>query len=345
MRNKARVPASGALFFSRTWDFLNVYLEKQAGRSPATRNSYRDSLTVFKNYLIGQLGKSIGTFRFSDCTKDCVYGFREYLLKNGIEASSVNVRVAAIRAYLYYAADRDIAVQSVALAIGQISPCKTVKRERPVLTEEALAALLSAPPSTRTGVRDRAILILLYDTAVRVSELLDIKIGNIELNSADTCIFITGKGKKERRVSLTEKCVKHLNEYLRVYHPDLSKDAWLFSTTIKGVTSRMSVGNVQRIVKKYAEQVRKSGIDIPDSVHCHMLRRTRATNLYQDGVAIDLVSTILGHARIDTTRAYYAKPSVEQIRQAVESVPTPIADEKPLWEGNEEEMARLCGLR
>lgn len=345
MRNNTHSPSTDALFFSRTWDFLNVYLEKQAGRSPATRESYRDSLTVFKNYLISQLGKSIGTFRFSDCTKECVYSFREYLLKNGIEASSVNVRVAAIRAYLYYAADRDISIQSVALAIGQISPCKTVKKENPVLTEEALAALLSAPPNTRTGVRDRAILILLYDTAVRVSELLDIKIGNIELESNDTNIFIKGKGKKERRVSLTEKGARHLKEYLRLFHPNASKDDYLFSTTIKGVTDRMSVGNVQRIVKKYAEQVRKSGIDIPDSVHCHMLRRTRATNLYQDGVAIDLVSTILGHARIDTTRTHYAKPSVEQLRQAMESVPTPVSEEKPLWEGNEQEMARICGLR
>lgn len=91
--------------------------------------------------------------------------------------------------------------------------------------------------------------------------------------------------------------------------------------------------------------MRDSGIDLPKSVHCHMFRRTRATNLYQDGVAIELVSTVLGHARTDTTKSYYAKPSVEQLRAAMESVPTPVESESPLWVGNEDEMARMCGLR
>lgn len=345
MKNKKSRLPSELLFFSKTWDFLNTYLVNQAGRSPVTAESYRDSLTVFKNYLVDYLGLSIGTFLFSDCTKECVYGFREYLLQKGIQPSSVNVRVAAIRTYLNYAADRDISIQAVALAIGQISPCKTVKKEKPILSEPALAALLSAPPNTKIGVRDRVILILLYDTAVRISELLNIRLCDITMDTKYPSIFITGKGNKERRIQLTNKALQHLKEYIRVYHRNTSNEAYLFSTTIKGVTDQMSVSNVQRIIKKYAMQVREQGIDLPESVHCHMFRRTRATNLYQDGVAIELVSTVLGHARTETTKNYYAKPSVEQLREAMESVPTPATDEQPLWEGNEKEMARLCGLR
>lgn len=341
---KAKVPR-GQLFFSKTWDFLNVYLARQAKRSPDTIESYRDSLTIFKNYLTDELGKSIGTFQFSECTKDFIYNFREYLLEKGSKPSTVNVRVTAIRSYLNYAADMDISIQSVALAISQISPCKTVKKEKPILSEEALAAILSAPPDSRFGVRDRTILVLLYDTAVRISELLNIKISDIILETKYPSLFITGKGNKERSIQLTAKAVLHLKEYLRVYHRDSPKDAYLFSTTIKGVIDRMSVGNVQRIVKKYAAIVDAQGIEIPESVHCHMFRRTRATNLYQDGVAIELVSTVLGHARTDTTKNYYAKPSVEQLREAMESPQTPASKEIPLWEGNEEEMARMCGLR
>ena len=346
MKSKTAKTASyHLLFFSRTWEFLNVYLVQQAGRSPSTEESYRDSLTVFKNYIVYQLGKSIGTFQFSDCTKECIYGFREYLLQNGTQPSSVNVRVAAIRTYLRYVAELDVSVQSVALSIGTISPCKTVKKERPILSEEALAALLAAPPNTKIGLRDRTILIFLYDTAIRVSELLGIRICDISMESKYPSIFITGKGNKERRIQLTEKTVQHLSEYMRVYHQKSSREAYLFSTTIKGVASQMSVGNVQRIIKKYAAQVRESGIHLPDSVHCHMFRRTRATNLYQDGVAIELVSTVLGHARMETTRSYYAAPSVEQLREAMESVSIPTRAEKMQWEGNEEEMARRCGLR
>lgn len=206
--------------------------------------------------------------------------------------------------------------------------------------------MLSAPPNTRFGVRDRTILIILYDTAVRVSELINIRLCDISIDSKYPSIFITGKGNKERRIQITDKAIQHLKEYIRVFHHDSPPDAYLFSTTIKGVTDHMSVGNVQRIVKKYSASVRASGIAMPESVHCHMFRRTRATNLYQDGVAIELVSTVMGHAKTETTKSYYAKPSIEQLRNAMESVPAPIdANEIVLWEGDEEKMARLCGLR
>ena len=76
-----------------------------------------------------------------------------------------------------------------------------------------------------------------------------------------------------------------------------------------------------------------------------MLRRTRATNLYQDGVDLELLSAILGHAKIETTKTHYAKPSMAQLRESMESVPIPVNDEKPLWIGSEDEMARACGLR
>ena len=207
MKNKSAKISTEQLFFSQTWNFLNVYLVKQVGRSQATAESYRDSLTIFKNYLVGELGKSISTFQFSDCTKECIYNFREYLLANGSQPSTVNVRVAAIRAYLNYASDMDISIQSVALAISQISPCKTIKKEKPILSDDALAAILSAPPNTKFGVRDRAILILLYETAVRISELLNIRLCDIAMESKYPNIFITGKGNKERTIQLTAKAV------------------------------------------------------------------------------------------------------------------------------------------
>jgi len=334
-----------ALFFSLTWDFLNEYLPKQAGHSADTVESYRDSLTLFRRFLIEAQHKSLAKFKFSDCTKDCIYSFREHLHQGGSQPSTVNVRVTAIRTYLNYAADRDISIQSIALAISQIKPLKKIHKEQEVLSEDALAAILSAPPQTKMGLRDRTILITLYDSAIRLSELLSIRIGDMNLDGEYPYAFIHGKGNKERSVQLTEKSVGHLKEYIRVFHATPSRAAYLFSTTIKGNTDKMSSGNVQRILKQCSDIARQSCDDIPSSVHPHMLRRTRATNLYQDGVAIELVSTALGHARIETTKSHYAKPSVSQLRDALESVPTPTKNEEPLWRGDEEEMARRCGLR
>jgi len=334
-----------ALFFSLTWDFLNEYLPKQAGHSPATVESYRDSLTLFRRFLRDAQHKSLAKFKFSDCTKDCIYGFREHLHQSGSKPSTVNVRVTAIRTYLNYAADRDVSVQSVALAISQIKPCKKVQEEKIILSEDALTAILSAPPQTKMGLRDRVILVTMYDSAVRLNELLSIKLGDITLHGEYPYVFIHGKGNKERTVQLTNKTVNHLKEYIRVFHANSSRDAFLFSTTIKGKTDKMSSGNVQRLLKHYTNIARKTCSDIPESVHPHMFRATRATNLYQDGIALELVSTILGHAKMETTKTHYAKPSVAQLRDALESVPTPTKNEEPLWVGNEEEMARRCGLR
>ena len=228
MKNKKNTISPELLFFSKTWNFLNVYLLKQVVRSPETVESYRDSLTIFKNYVVDVMGKSIASFQFSECTKDVIYSYREYLMEKGKKPSTVNVRIAAIRSYLNYTADTDVSIQSVALAISQVSPCKTVKEEKVILSQEALTALLAAPPNTKFGLRDKTILILLYDTAVRISELLNIRIGDIALDTKYPNIFITGKGNKQRTIQLTEKAVEHLKEYLRIYHKQSGKDANFF---------------------------------------------------------------------------------------------------------------------
>jgi len=338
-------PTTSALFFSYTWDFFNVYLPNLERRSSHTIESYRDSLTVFRRYLTDDLHRSLAKFTFSDCTKDLLFDFRIRLEQGGNEPSTINVRMTAIRVYLNYAADNDVSIQSVALSAASIRPRKEVQKEKATLSENALEAILAAPPLTKRGMRDRAILITLYDSAMRIDELLSIKLQDVSLDGKFPGILLHGKGNKERRISLTEKTVGHLKQYLQTFHAHSSPDAALFATTIKGKTSAMSPGNVRRLITQYADVARANGSDMPESVHPHMFRRTRATNLYQDGVAIELVSTILGHAQIETTKTHYAKPSLAQIRASIEAVPTPAADEKPLWVGNEDEMARACGLR
>lgn len=333
------------LFFSLTLEFLEVYLPKQIGRSKHTVESYRDSLTLFRQYVTEVRKASIIKFAFSDCTKDLLFDFRRHLEQRGSEPSTINVRMTAIRAYLNFAADKDVALQSVALAAATIPPRKKIQKEKETLSEEALSAILAAPPMTKMGMRDRAIIITLYDSALRLEELLSVRLCDITLHGNYPCILIEGKGKKERRITITEKTVGHLTQFIQVFHADSSPDADLFSTTIKEVTKAMSPGNVQRILKKYADIARAHCPDIPESVHPHMFRRTRATNLYQDGTPIELVATILGHAQVETTKLHYAKPSLAQMRDSMESVPTPAADEEPLWIGHEEEMARACGLR
>ncbi len=333
------------LFFSMTYEFLDVYMPDQVGMSPQTIRSYRDALTVFRRYLYEECAISISKFLFSDCTKDRLLGFIDHMKDRGCRAGTCNQRIAAIKSYVWYAADKDIALEPIAIRISKIPACKERKTEREILSDEALAAILRQPPNTKMGLRNRTIMTLLYDSATRISELLGLKLGDININGDEPYIRVLGKGSRERIVGISVEAANHLKSYINIYHSAPQKDNFLFFTTIKGATNMMSVGNAERFIKQYADEVRGLGIDIPKSVYPHMLRRTRATNLYQDGVDLELVSKVLGHSKTETTKIY-AKPSLEQMRSAMESVETPFQKEVlPLWEGNEEEMARLFGLR
>lgn len=336
------VSLNKSLFFSKTNEYLNVYLPRQAVKSEKTIKTYADALTVFRRYLYEERGISIRSFKFEDCTRDLLLEYLAYLKKDH-KVSSCNNRMAAIKSYLWYVADGDISMQSIALMASKVPHIREPKITRDIIREQDFKALLLAPPDTKTGIRDKVIMILLYDSAVRVSELLSLDVSSINFSSSPVYIRIHGKGDKERIVSITEKTVEHLQMYLKIYHPDNNKDRPLFYTAIKGRTDRMSPGNVARIINKYAAAIREDHPDLPEKIYPHMFRRTRACNLYQDGVDLELVSRILGHSSTQTTRIY-AAPSVEMLREAMKENKA-VPDETPLWLDDESELARLCGIR
>ena len=331
------------LFFSKTLDFLTSYLPTQLHKSQNTIRSYRDALTIFRRYITESLHSTIRVFRFSDCTYEILLGFLEYLRNKGNSEATCNYRLTAIRSYLWYAADLDISIQSIALSASHIPHLRTPKMTRETISKDDMTALLAAPPATKKGKRDQLILVLLYDSAIRVSELLDLDVRSINLNAEIPYIRVLGKGEKERIVSITEKTVNHVRAYLKLYHPEHNPDHPLIYTEIKGRKGRMSVGNVERIIKKYVEQLRPTHPDLPKTVYPHMFRRTRSTNLYQDGVELELISRILGHSSTETTRIY-AVPSMEMMRKAMESG-TLAVNEEQQWPDDDGEIAKLCGLR
>lgn len=331
------------LFFSKTLDFLDHYLPEQVKKSANTIETYRDALTVFRRFLSEGEHVSIRTFQFEDCTHDLLLKFLESLKRNGSAETTCNNRLAAIKAYLWYAADSDISIQPVALTTSHVPFLKAPKLTREIISEDDLSALLTAPQTTKIGMRDQMIMILLYDSAVRVSELISMDVRSVNLNAAIPYIRVYGKGDKERIVAITDATAGHIRKYLKLYHQELSPDSPLFYTVIKGIRGRMSTGNIERIIKKYADQIRLDHPTLPKSCYPHMVRRTRATNMYQDGTDLELIARILGHSSTETTRIY-AVPSIDMIRKAMERG-NPATDEKQEWPDDEAEIARLCGLR
>ena len=138
--------------------------------------------------------------------------------------------------------------------------------------------------------------------------------------------------------------MQHLRSYIKQYHPDRPIDAPLFYSRIKGNIAPLSSGNIAWIINKYADQIRPACPALPERVHPHMFRRTRATGLYRSGIEREMISVILGHSTTQMTRIY-ATPSVEMLRKAMSAATADYPEETAERETDENELARLCGLR
>ena len=333
------------LFFSMTLEFIDVWLPRQKGRSTCTVKSYRDGLSIFRRYLKDELGISIGKFTFAQCDYDCILGFLDYLSRSGCSDRTRNQRLSAIKTYLWFAADKDVSLESVALRVSKVPIKKPDEPERQVLSEAALAAIFNQIPSTRLGLRNLVMLIVLYDTAIRVAELLHLRVCDVNLNRESPYIRVLGKGNKERVVSIENDTADYIRLYLENFrNPDAPNTNMLFYAVSKGVAGAMSETNFEIMLKRYANCAREKCPDVPDSVYPHMFRRSRATHMYQDGIPISLISKILGHVKESTTRIY-AKTSLKMMQEAIAKTTHPsVKDEKDLWV-DEDEAARMCGLR
>lgn len=206
------------LFFSRTREFLDEYLTSQCSRSPHTVKAYRDALTVFRRYVTS-VGLSLKSFGFQDCTRDFLLDFMEYLQESGYEKSSCNQRLAAIKSYMWYVANGDITWQQNALIVSRVPFLRDSEKEKEILGEECLKALFSAPGNSKRGIRDATIMIILYDSAIRLSELLGLRVSDVNLQKSSPYLRIHGKGDKERIVSISDNAFRHLdiNDIIKMY--------------------------------------------------------------------------------------------------------------------------------
>ena len=213
------------------------------------------------------------------------------------------------------------------------------------MSESALKALLSQP-DTRTvkGLRNRMMIILLYDTGTRVQELVDIKISDLHLEARNPFIIVTGKGSKTRSIPLMDKTVIHLKNYLQRFHTVSANGTSnpLFYSIRSGIPHILSTDTVAIMLKNYGERARRTCHEVPERVHPHLVRHTRAMHLYQAGMPLSYIAEFLGHASINTTEIY-ASASIEMLQKALKKADPELAYEIPLWK-DEENLKKLCGL-
>lgn len=337
---------SKELFFSKTADYLDIFIVKQCNYSQKTSASYRDGLTIFKRYVESR-GYTITTYRFMDCTYDFLLDYKIYLKEElKYQPASINQRIAAVKSYVRYCASRDISVSKTYISISAVPLSKVPKRQLPIMKEEALSIMFNEPKKNRKGLRDMLIMSVLYDTAIRLDELIQLTVGDVYIRDNEAYFIIHGKGNKERKVSMDDKTYMLLNAYMNEFHKEKQLERPLIYTVIKGETKPMSHRNVQLLIKKYGEEAKKDNAEVPEPAHPHLLRRSRATGLYQNGIPLEMISRFLGHSSTETTKNHYAFASLEQMRDAMEKAAQPRnTPEEPMWKGHEDELSKLCGLR
>ena len=260
----------------------------------------------------------------------------------------LDLRLMAIRSFTKYAGILDSGKIYMQVEVGNISIRKTPGTVVEFLTVPALETLFEQPNRFKTnGYRDFCFMRLMYDTAARCQELVDAKIHDLIIRKTHATICLAGKGNKLRIVPISPSVVELLKTYLDKAHPTEQRqsDDYLFFTTHHGCKNRMSTDAVNLFMKKYGETARRACPEVPERVHPHQLRHSRAMHLYRAGMPLVLLSEFLGHADVNTTRIY-AWADTEMKRQAIQKVSKATAEDsiEPIWANDEEMIKRLYGL-
>ena len=338
--------ASGEFFgLVRRW--LTVHLPRARRLSPHTIRSYKTALNTLLDYLRQTQHRELADIDFDVITRATISGFLVWLMDTRhLAATSANQRLAAVKSFLSYCAGEDPALVAVWLDVGQVRPARCPAHPPEALTMTAVQALIRTPGQhTARCLRDTTIMLLLFDTACRIQELLDLTPIDVVTTPGRAVVTVTGKGHKTRTIPIMDKTGRHLDQYLKVFHPAvIEPGAALFYTVRDGQHHRMSQDNISYLLNKYATTARVDCPEIPQRIHAHQLRHARAMQMLRAGVALPHIKEFLGHANIATTSIYAAADS-QMVREAIQKAASTTPDLAPTWKGNDDLILQLAGLK
>ena len=299
MRNAiAPKPAS---FASLVQQFFTEYLVSQRALSPRTVACYRDALMLFLDFASQRLGRAPTAMRLTDLRPDLILAFLDHLEHNRHNAiRSRNLRLTALRAFLKFAGRRDV----TSLHVVEQAMAVPMKRfEQPMLgylTRQEMEAVLGQPGTLWSSQRDHLLLIMLYNTGARVSEIIGVRVVDVILEGA-ACVHLHGKGRKLRSIPLWDTTVVEVRAWLR-RNPALRGEAALLPNRHGLAMSRSNVA--QRLHLAVARAAENEPGILKKAVSPHTLRHTTAMHLLQSGVPFNVIAVWLGHESMNTTHRY-----------------------------------------
>ena len=328
--------------------FLSRYLPGQRNLSKNTISSYRDAFKLFLVYCESEENLKIKKICIADITPELLARYLAWLEHvRGCGIATRNQRLAAFKSFFHYV----VGVNPIHLLLCQkILGLPMKKSPRPTMSffsPEGLHLLLKQPnTATKNGRRDHAMLVLLYDTAARVQEIIDLTVRDIRLEQPAT-VILHGKGRNTRIVPISAKVASIMEQYLKERgYIGVTRvlDLPVFTNSRNCKLTRAGVAN---ILARHVKSMSVGGSHlVPKTVSPHTLRHSKAVHLLRSGVPLIYIRDFLGHVSVKTTEIY-AKVDAEETRKALEGAyEVPSQEEIPAWENDKSLkswLSKLCG--
>jgi integrase/recombinase XerC len=265
-----------------------AYLSAEKNVSQYTLRNYTKDLLEFFQFV-----RESGIDTLKDVNKQTLRSYLAQLMEQKYAKSSIARKLSAIRSFYRYLMREELVLASPAATT--VSP-RLDKRLPVFLTVEEAKRLVESPDlSQPQGQRDRAIMELLYASGLRVSELVNMNVEQMNMSTNE--IRVWGKGAKERVVLIGGPAAQALSVYINEGRRELLGSKKNNALFVNRYGERILVRRVQKILKKYARNINKN-------VHPHTLRHTFATHLLDGGADLKVVQELLGHADLSSTQIY-----------------------------------------
>ncbi len=297
--------------------FFGHYLPVQKGLSVNTVRAYRDAVKLLLGYAADTLGQTADELAIEDITEALVLDFLDQVEQG--RGCSPRTRNARQEPLLMLPCQQ---VRTIPLK-------RTTPKTIDYLEEKEMQAVFAAVDvNSRTGIRDRALLLLLYNTGARVSEIVALKLTDLRLDDSAQ-VKLLGKGQKERSGPLWPETVAAVEAYLKQRDPIEPGTERLFLNANGLPITRFGI---RHITRKYGAQVQAQQPSLPaKSLNPHTIRHTTAMHLLRAGNDINMVSYWLGHADINTTHIY-VEIDMETKHKMIDRAGAPRISKKAPWQ-------------
>jgi integrase/recombinase XerD len=323
--------------------FFVDHLITVKGLRPASVRSYRDTIRLLLLFVAQDKGTKITKLRLADLTFDRVIGFLRYLEEDRHNhVRTRNQRLAALHTLFDYIAGREPEMLDVCQRVAAIPMKRAAAAETHYLERDEIEQLLRQLPRTgHLAVRDRTLLLFLYNTGARAQEVADLRVGHLDLDDM-AVVRLHGKGDKWRTCPLWRQTAQLLTELVASWGPAPNAEQAVFCSTTGQPLTRFGIYKIVRRHAGHFDDHRTHRTISP-----HIFRHTAAMHLLEAGVEVNVIRGWLGHADLTTTNRYAeinTRTKIEALRNTEPPGASAGPRPHPVWRTDESLLNWLASL-